>query len=48
MPYGRGDLVSRMHTEGEVLVEEHRETGTFVTARVHPDLAAALQALTVV
>jgi GTPase len=46
VPYDRGDLVSRMHSEGEVLVEEHREEGTFVTARVHPDLAAALQTLT--
>ena len=42
VPYDRGDLVSRMHTEGEVLSEEHREDGTMVTARVHPDLAAAL------
>jgi GTP-binding protein HflX len=42
VPYDRGDLVSRMHTEGEVLSEEHREDGTFVHARVHPDLAAAL------
>ena len=48
VPYGRGDLVSRMHTEGEVLTEDHREAGTFVTARVHPDLAAALEALTAV
>jgi len=48
VPYGRGDLVSRMHTEGEVLTEDHREAGTFVRARVHPDLAAALQALTAV
>ncbi len=47
MPYDRGDLVSRMHTEGEVLSEEHREDGTFVRARVHPDLAAALAAAAV-
>ncbi|MCZ3390248.1 MAG: GTPase HflX [Actinomycetia bacterium] len=45
VPYDRGDLVSRMHTEGEVLSEEHREDGTLVTARVHPDLAAALTGL---
>jgi GTP-binding protein HflX len=44
IPYHRGDLVSRMHAEGEVLVEEHREEGTFVSARVHHGLAAALQA----
>ena len=47
VPYDRGDLVSRMHAEGEVLGEEHREDGTHVTARVHPDLAAALQPLQV-
>jgi GTP-binding protein HflX len=43
IPYDRGDLVSRMHAEGEVLAEEHREDGTFVSARVHHGLAAALQ-----
>jgi GTP-binding protein HflX len=43
IPYERGDLVSRMHAEGEVLTEEHREQGTFVSARVHHDLAAALR-----
>ncbi len=48
VPYDRGDLVSRMHSEGEVLDEEHRESGTFVKARVHPDLAAALQSLSAV
>jgi GTP-binding protein HflX len=39
--------VSRLHSEGEVLGEEHREDGTHVTARVHPDLAAALQPMRV-
>jgi GTP-binding protein HflX len=34
--------VSRAHSEGEVLVEEHLATGTQLTARVHPALAAAL------
>ena len=48
VPYERGDLVSRMHTEGEVLAEEHREVGTLVTARVHPDLAAALRSMSAV
>jgi GTPase len=42
VPYDRGDLVARVHSEGEVLVEEHREVGTYLSARVHPDLAAAL------
>jgi GTP-binding protein HflX len=47
VPYDRGDLVSRLHSEGEVLGEEHRADGTLVTARVHPDLAAALQPMRV-
>ncbi|MGH3451521.1 MAG: GTPase HflX [Haloechinothrix sp.] len=42
VPYTRGELVSRVHTEGEVLVEDHVEGGTQLSARVHPDLAAAL------
>ena len=42
VPYDRGDLVSRMHTEGEVLSEEHGPDGTVITARIHPDLASAL------
>jgi GTP-binding protein HflX len=42
VPYERGDLVARVHSEGEVLVEEHRDAGTYLAARVHPDLAAAL------
>jgi GTP-binding protein HflX len=46
VPYERGDLVSRTHTEGEVLIEEHREEGTFLSARVHHGLAAALEAAT--
>ena len=43
IPYDRGDLVSRVHSEGEVLVEEHRTDGTFVAARVHHGLAAVLR-----
>ena len=46
VPYERGDLVSRTHTEGEVLIEEHREEGTFLSARVHHGLAAAIEAAT--
>ena len=44
IPYDRGDLVSRVHSEGEVVREEHREDGTYVAARVHHGLAAALDA----
>jgi GTPase len=42
IPYGRGDLVSRAHTEGEVLDVRHGEEGTELSARVSPGLAAEL------
>ncbi len=42
LPYERGDLVSRLHEEAEILDEEHTEQGTRVHAKVHPDLAAEL------
>ncbi|RZQ59940.1 GTPase HflX [Amycolatopsis suaedae] len=42
VPYTRGDLVSRVHADGEVLAEDHDEHGTRLRAKVHPDLAAAL------
>ncbi|WP_404381985.1 GTPase HflX [Knoellia locipacati] len=42
LPYGRGDLLSRIHDEGEILASEHVGEGTRVTARVNPDLAAEL------
>ncbi|WP_031508759.1 GTPase HflX [Streptomyces megasporus] len=44
VPYTRGDLVSRVHSEGEVLSEEHTEAGTVLSARVHEELAAELRA----
>jgi GTP-binding protein HflX len=42
--YERGDLVSRLHEESDVLTTEHREDGTFVHARVHPPLLRELDA----
>jgi GTPase len=42
VPYSRGDLVSRVHDRGEVLAEEHAETGTLLRARVSASLAAEL------
>jgi GTP-binding protein HflX len=45
LPYGdssSGALVSRIHSEGEVLLEEHLEEGTRLEARVKPQLAEAL------
>ncbi|MBL1067124.1 GTPase HflX [Streptomyces sp. 7-21] len=43
VPYTHGSLVSRVHTEGEVLAEEHRGDGTLVRAQVHQELAALLE-----
>jgi GTP-binding protein HflX len=42
LPYAEGSLVSRIHSEGEVLTEEHLEEGTRMEARVKPALAAEL------
>ncbi|HEX3787891.1 MAG TPA: GTPase HflX [Pseudonocardiaceae bacterium] len=42
VPYSRGDLVARVHAEGEVTTEDHAEQGTRLRARVYPDLAAVL------
>jgi GTPase len=42
LPYDRGDLVSRLHQEAEVISSEHLHDGTRVKARVHPDLAGEL------
>jgi GTP-binding protein HflX len=42
VPYGRGDLINRIHQAGEFLTLEHTESGTLVVARVHPGLAGEL------
>jgi GTPase len=42
VPYDRGDLVARVHRDGEVLAERHETGGTHLTARVDGSLAAAL------
>ena len=44
IPYSRGDLVARAHSEGEVLTAEHSADGTLLEARVPPGLAAQLEA----
>ncbi len=44
LPYSRGDLVSRLHDDAEILTETHTGEGTLVTARVKPDLAGELAA----
>lgn len=43
VPYARGDLVARIHAEGELVGAEHTEEGTHVQARVWADLAGALE-----
>ncbi len=42
MPFTEGALVSRVHSEGTVLDEEHTADGTRLHARVYPDLAGVL------
>ncbi|MGL4172548.1 MAG: GTPase HflX [Actinomycetota bacterium] len=44
VPYTRGDLVSRVHQDGEVLLERHESAGTRLHARVSPGLAADVAA----
>lgn len=43
VPYSEGGLLSRIHDEGAVLAEEHKEEGTRVTARVNSSLLTALE-----
>ena len=42
IPYQRGDLISRAHSQGEVLAVEHIAAGTHLTARVPERLAAEM------
>lgn len=42
IPYTSGNLVARVHADGEVLAEEHTADGTVIQARVPADLAADL------
>ncbi|HVU91178.1 MAG TPA: GTPase HflX, partial [Jatrophihabitans sp.] len=46
LPYTRGDLVTRLHDEADVLDTEHIEGGTLVHARVDPVLAEVLRPFT--
>jgi GTP-binding protein HflX len=48
VPYDRGDVVSRVHSTGEVLASEHTGDGTLLHALVRPDVAAELEAFRVV
>ena len=42
VPYDRGDLINRIHRDGEFVSSEHTEHGTLVVARVNADLAGEL------
>ena len=44
VPFSRGDLVSRVHADGDVLEQEHTATGTRLRARVRTPLAGELAA----
>jgi GTP-binding protein HflX len=43
LPYDRGDLVSQIHENGEILSSEHTGEGTHISARVNRGLAGALE-----
>ena len=42
LPYNRGDLMARIHSDGQILDSSHEEDGTRVHARVPEALASAL------
>ncbi|GAA3038949.1 GTPase HflX [Gordonia defluvii] len=43
VPFDRGDVVSRIHADGEVCSAEHHETGTMMRVRVPAALAGELE-----
>lgn len=45
IPYSRGDLIHRIHEDGEVDAEEYVAEGTHIEARVDEHLAAAVRAV---
>ena len=47
LPYGRGDLLNRLHQHGEIDTLEHTGDGTRVSGRAHADLAGELTAYAV-
>jgi GTPase len=48
VPYDRGDLISRLHDEAEILESEHVADGTRVRAKVTPTIEADLTAYVVI
>ena len=47
LPYERGDLINRLHQQGEIDSMEHTADGTRVSGRAHEDLAGELAAYAV-
>ena len=43
IPFERGDLVARLHSEGEVLSEDYTDTGTRISARLDASLFGELR-----
>ena len=44
IPYSRGDLVSRLHSEARILELRHEDSGTYVHVLVKPAMASELKA----
>ena len=44
LPYERGDLINRLHQQGEIDSMEHTGDGTIVVGRANEDLAGELAA----
>jgi GTP-binding protein HflX len=42
LPYSRGDLLDRIHRNGEIVTQEHIGDGTKLVVRVNSDLAGEL------
>lgn len=43
IPWARGDLVDKVHRQGEISLDEYLAEGTHLVAQVHPDLAGELR-----
>ncbi len=48
LPYERGDLLNRLHQQGEIESLEHTGDGTLVRGRANADLASDLAAYPVI
>jgi len=48
LPYERGDLLNRLHQQGEIESMEHTGDGTLLRGRANADLASDLAAYPVI